>query len=468
MKWKIRITLLTVMVSDVIIQYYVSEDRMERTARTDSTETVIIAGMREETELTEKETKKEADGKASGKEKSEEMTEVSIRVLIRTDDYSGIFHTDPVISCDTDFRAETDESITVLKAGCEYRMGAEERVCLSPLEEKGQMIIRGLKRSQPQPCYGGSFELIRTEEGIVIINRLPLEDYLPSVVSSEMPSDCPSEALKAQAVCARTYALKKIRENDNFCYGADLDDSVSFQVYNNIETTPETLRAVEETRGMILVEENSSPPAPAEIYYYSTSCGVTTGDHFASEEAFHNFITSVRGTDMEAGQSWYRWKAEISAEKLAENLKKIWQESAGDDGICPDQTVSGTSGLPVMVEVLERKTNGQAERLRIVFEDGGEEVIDGEYKIRKVLAPDQGTLVLQDGSVCDSLNMLPSAWFVIESTGQQTFLLTGGGYGHGNGLSQNGACCMAEQGKSCGQILKFYYPDTKVDEEQRE
>ena len=133
MKWKIRITLLTVMVSAVIIQYYVSEDRMERTARTDSTETVILSGMREETELTEKETKKEADGKASGKEKSEEMTEVSIRVLIRTDDYSGIFHTDPVISCDTDFRAETDESITVLKAGCEYRMGAEERVCLSPL-----------------------------------------------------------------------------------------------------------------------------------------------------------------------------------------------------------------------------------------------------------------------------------------------------------------------------------------------
>ena len=89
-----------------------------------------------------------------------------------------------------------------------------------------------------------------------------------------MPSGYPAEALKAQAVCARTYAVRQMGEQRLAGYGADVDDSVSFQVYNNIGRQSATDEAVDATRGVIMTYGGE----PIQAYFFSTSCGHTSTD----------------------------------------------------------------------------------------------------------------------------------------------------------------------------------------------
>ena len=492
MKWKIWTWVITVVAATVIIKSYITDFsggeqpvmQEVRGDRDEQAEAESKAGRKLEKENNEDDAEQKMQGYGNGQNVQED-SEKEIRVLIKTDNFENIFHENPVITCDGAFQVEKDGQCQVFAAGETYSFTKDEQVRIVPLEEEDGLSIVGLKRSQSTPVYKGSLQLSREPEGTVIINQLLLEEYLTSVLSSEMSASFPKEALKAQAVCARTYAQKKINENKNAYYGADLDDSVSYQVYNNRQASPETVKAVTETAGMILVEHaaegseevsaeripaemismetasaemDSGTEEPAEVYYYSTSCGVTAEDCFDTEEAFAEFITSVRETDMEWQEVWYRWQAELSETTLLENLQHM------------GYSVSG--GIQ-NIQVVQREENGRAAQLSILCEDGSEILAEGEYDIRRALSPDTGTLLLQDGSVCDNLGMLPSGWFIVEKLSETAkkqqenvgFLLLGGGYGHGNGLSQNGARCMAEQGKNFREILEYYYPDTQIKEE---
>lgn len=112
----------------------------------------------------------------------------------------------------------------------------------------------------------------KESDGLLLINELDVEDYLTRVVPSEMPSNYELEALKAQAVCARTYAYRQIKANAYSRYGAHVDDSTNYQVYNNTESSERTNLAVKETDGKIVYYNDT----PAETYYFSTSCGYST------------------------------------------------------------------------------------------------------------------------------------------------------------------------------------------------
>lgn len=111
----------------------------------------------------------------------------------------------------------------------------------------------------------------------MLINELPLEEYLYSVVPSEMPASYPQEALKAQAICARTYAYTHMQRAGYEALGAHVDDSSSYQVYNNILEQEEATAAVKATYGQLLVREDGV--TPAETYYYSTSWGYGSDAH---------------------------------------------------------------------------------------------------------------------------------------------------------------------------------------------
>lgn len=472
MKYKIWIWAITAVISIVIIKYYLVDyaESGQSAAKNLDTNKEKMTEHEKETENSESEAA-EAD---TIEETDNIINDTMIRVLIKNDNFEGVFHEHPCISCNGSFQVKTENNHEVFLEGEIYQMEGEELAIVAPLEEEG-LIICDLERNQEQPVFEGSLELNATKKGIVIINQLPLEKYLPKVLSSEMSSAFPMEALKAQAICARTYAMKKIEENENAYYGADLDDSVSYQVYNNMEDSPETRKAVEETRGMVLLD-SSEDNGLAEVYYYSTSCGVTSEDSFKTEGEFRNFIISVRSSDMEKNECWYRWRTDITLEQIGENLIEM-----GYQGL----------DVPETIDVVQRKPNGQAEQLKIDFSGGKTEIIEGEYNIRKALAPVDGSLILQDGSICDGLEMLPSGWFVMEweenaeqtmedateQTTEQTagetnsderaggggkLRILGGGYGHGNGLAQNGARLMAEQGMDYQQILNFYYPGQSV------
>ena len=388
-----------------------------------------------------------------------------IRVVIKTDGFKQTAHPEVKISAKHGLvinvtRAETTTDGEITQTTQELAAG--ETLTLTPNHELFQtgslrittkqdsdrIIINSLTRGYGIPSYRGILELFSTAEGIVIVNELPVEEYLYAVVPSEMPASYHAEALKCQAICARSYAYCQMQTFGYPEYYAHVDDSVSYQVYGNSKEQEATTQAVNETAGKRLTFQNQV----VKTYYYSTSCG-----HSTSVEAWgtelsdsNNYLQGVAicgedGSAYEADLPWYRWEAIISSQTLCNlielntgkeigNLKKLEITKQGTGGIALQITVTGTA-----------KTI----------------TIDTENKIRSALGGSGYQITKQDGTVIESTRLLPSAFFTVAKNGEN-YIIKGGGYGHGIGMSQNGANEMAKAGKTHVEILKFFYPGTQV------
>ncbi|MEE0418916.1 MAG: SpoIID/LytB domain-containing protein [Lachnospiraceae bacterium] len=374
-----------------------------------------------------------------------------IRVQICSGGYESGFHSKITLTCTSSYTVsygDTREEHTAQEPVWltpEDPWLSEGEVTLTPADEKGQFVIQDLVRDQANPTYSGYFRIRNTEQGLLVINCLPMETYLCSVVPSEMPSSYPLEALKAQAVCARTYALKQIQAAKEEGREMDVDDSVSFQVYNNIGRNEKTDEAVAETAGKVMMQGDEL----VDALYYSTSCGIDLTQDLSEEAVFCAFMTGGQKA-YEKEEPWYRWSTYYSAEELT----RLAQNNFGEE-------VGNVQGLTV----LQRSENGAIAQLQIEGEKGST-VVEGEYSIRKFLQTANAQVTLQDGSAAPNLGMLPSAFFYLtpeyEGEALKGYTLTGGGYGHGNGMSQNGAKHMAEDGKSCEDILNYYYGNVKL------
>ncbi len=408
-----------------------------------------------------------------------------IRVLLHGD-LEGIYHEEISLTGTDAFTVAIDGEKVKYPAGKKVTfskdMGQAEAVCTN-----GKIRILSIERAYGNPEYSGSILIHAYEEGFVVKNEVELEEYLYSVVSSEMPASYPEEALKAQAVCARTYAVYQMQQAYYGAYGAHVDDSVNSQVYNNVKETDSTKKAVTGTKGQYLSYEG----APICAYFYSTSCGttsdvkdvwITEGDTpvylagriqkkqeneagkkelFSTEEEFHQFITGDGEGSFEKEEPWFRWNGIVSYESLTghiENNLKNWEKENPDYYKLNSDTDS--LGNVIKVQVENRSGGGVIKNLSITGEYGVL-TVTGEYQIRKVLCPKGTELILKDGSK-RTCNMLPSGYFTVEN--KEEIMLRGGGYGHGVGLSQNGAKAMAELTYSYDEILDFYYPGTILSE----
>lgn len=307
-------------------------------------------------------------------------------------------------------------------------------------KENVPITVTSITRGDGAPQYGGKLYLAGEEGGIALYNELPLEEYLCSVVSSEMPSDYPAEAQKAQAVCARTYAQNCMRRKKTGPMQEDLDDSVEFQVYNNYRSSDVSKSAVEATAGQTLPLD--------EVLYYSTDCLSGERDDLGSDESFARFLSKEPQEDAEYGSPWLRWEVTLTQEQLLENVRE--QYEFGDAAV-------------LSAEVTKREDDGQAVQL-VLCGEKQTVTVDGEYAVRRVLSPGQGAIRLRDGSTVNGMTMLPSAYFTVTeiSDGDEAghapdFVLCGGGYGHGIGMSQCGAAQMAVQGAGYREILEYYY-----------
>lgn len=350
-----------------------------------------------------------------------------------------------------------------------------------------KMIVANLEKACGHPSYEGVLE-IRQEEGrLVLINEVSLETYVKGVLPSEMPSSYPPEALKAQAVCARTYAKMKQEAPVYPQYDAAVDDTTACQVYGNIERSGEGDQAVEDTAGIVILDENRQY---MECYYYSTSCGrsaevsVWHGGETEvpvlqkSEEEisqmnqdFFAFIREKDKNDIEYTESFYRWN--YRCEKA--DTDKIYRKCRGRQEI-KENLVHGmdTEGENIEItkkklgairemDIAERKEGGVADCLRISCEKGMVYVW-GEYNIRYVLAQG-GSVVRRDDTDFQINDLLPSAFLSLQSICNDKgnmvgYIVVGGGFGHGVGLSQNGAKQMALNGKNYLEILEAYYSGT--------
>lgn len=450
-----------------------------------------------------------------------------IRVLIKTSDYVDILHTEVILTANSDFLLQygSGENIQeelfpkgdkiTIDMDSDYFVG--ERISIVPAVLTGRIQLLSVNRSQGIPSYRGHIELLRTAEGIAVVNELPLEEYLFSVVPSEMPASYPLEALKAQAICARTYAYGHMLRAGYPRYGAHVDDSTSYQVYNNITEADSTTTAVKETYGqMILTDEG----IVANTYYYSTSCGVgttasiwktveaqmldylkssrlsqspenpvqtddgavaagsteitaeTTAEELSEEESFRDFITQTHAEDYEAQEGWYRWTytvKEIDVDRILETLKNRYEANGKliltlKDGDYSSQNIKNFSKV-TDITIVKRGPGGVADELVIATDKGTYKIIS-EYNIRAVLCDGVTRVVRQDGSEVSMPSLLPSAFFVIEPSHDKKnmigYNIIGGGFGHGVGMSQNGAKNMALQGLGAEQILNFFYEGCEI------
>lgn len=413
-----------------------------------------------------------ADGEVCGAIKNKPLQADNIRVIIKTSGFRDIFFNEAVFCADSGMIVETGEESYETAPGetVGFNQDTEDfnegRIKLIP--KSGEIQFQSVNRGIGTPSYGGTIEVSLYDEGIVVVNEVGIEDYLKKVVPSEMPSGFNLEALKCQAVCARSYAYTELSNNYYSAYGAHIDDSIQFQVYNNSQRAESTDTAVDETAGQVL----SYNGEVVKTYYYSTSCGSTTdvtlwgnttenypyfvaecvggvdrGLTLTVESEFNTFIKGENEADYDYDCTLYRWSMEESVKEISEGFARSTGKNVGN---IKD------------IEVLERVNGGAAVKVKVTG-DKGETVIDSESAIRAAFGNANVDMNTKSGTT--RYANLPSTFCVFEKVTEGKkltgFKITGGGYGHGIGMSQNAANKMAES-MTYAQILEFFYRGTTL------
>lgn len=413
-----------------------------------------------------------ADGEVCGAIKNKPLQADNIRVIIKTSGFRDIFFNEAVFCADSGMIVETGEESyeTVPGETVVFNQDTEDfnegRIKLIP--KSGEIQFQSVNRGIGTPSYGGTLEVSLYDDGIVVVNEVGIEDYLKKVVPSEMPSGFNLEALKCQAVCARSYAYTELSNNYYSAYGAHIDDSIQFQVYNNSPRAESTDTAVDETAGQVL----SYNGEVVKTYYYSTSCGSTTdvtlwgnttenypyfvaecvggvdrGLTLTVESEFNTFIKGENEADYDYDCTLYRWSMEESVKEISEGFARSTGKNVGN---IKD------------IEVLERVNGGAAVKVKVTG-DKGETVIDSESAIRAAFGNANVDMNTKSGTT--RYANLPSTFCVFEKVTEgkklTAFKITGGGYGHGIGMSQNAANKMAES-MTYAQILEFFYRGTTL------
>jgi stage II sporulation protein D len=255
----------------------------------------------------------------------------------------------------------------------------------------------------------GDVVIMKGKAQLQVVNVLPLEDYLTGVLGSEMPQSFPLEALKAQAVAARTYALNKKLEQ----YGQPfhLGSSVLSQVYRGLEAEDDRTRdAVEATKGLVLTWMLQ----PIEAYFHS-SCGGRTESGL---EALNRDLPYLQAVDCPCGGlASSHWKLALGATEL--------------------KALGAAKGSPLQVQ--GRSPTGRARKVSM-----GARVVDAVTFRERV-----------------GYMKLKSLSFEVEKA-KDGYVLEGKGFGHGAGLCQWGARVFAEKGWDYRKILSHYYPGTEL------
>lgn len=269
--------------------------------------------------------------------------------------------------------------------------------------------------------YRGWIELRKKKNGLLrVVNDLDIEDYLRGVVASEIPYDWEFEALKAQAVASRTYALYQKRKAGKRAY--HILASVNSQVYAGKSGERETAaRAVRETEGIVITYNGQAIPA-----FYHSSCGGHTEN---ASELWDLDQPYLRGVACECQRisKYGAWEKRVSRARLVAALAGRGYGVNAIDSV----SINGITRA------------GRARELTI-GSSGGTINIPAE-KFRAAVG----------------YSAIPSVFFEIELSGRD-IVISGRGLGHGVGLCQWGAREMAQRGLDYQSILRHYYPGTRL------
>jgi stage II sporulation protein D len=268
--------------------------------------------------------------------------------------------------------------------------------------------------------YRNGVEIQVAEKGLVVINELGLEDYLAGIINCEISSQWSMEAVKAQAVVARSYAVFQREARKNLPY--HLESTVLDQVYGGCDLEDSrAVRGVRETAGEMLMYDGKVIQA-----FFHSSCG---GHTEAAENVWSFGMPYLRGVDCKycLTSPSVEWVLTIPLDKLESILRNGGYAVAGLRGIIP----------------LSRNKSGRIESLSIVFENGSVNLSAVDF--RKMVG----------------YSVIKSTNFDVRISGENA-IFSGRGYGHGVGLCQWGAKKRAEDGFNYREILSYYYPGTTL------
>ena len=290
--------------------------------------------------------------------------------------------------------------------------------------------------------YGDIIFVQSGNSSVKIINELPLEEYLRGVVPAEIYAKELDnfEAVKAQSICARTYAINQMnhRKNENFDIYSDTRDQV-YKGANAYHVNSD--RAINDTRGLILTFQNK----PAVIYYHST-CG-------GKLEPVQNIFTSNPVEYMPGGMDAvtdviscsaspkFRWIETRTIDQLDSSFQKNF-----DSSLIPGlEQIKDTVQINLDLNVLNRTETGRVQKLQ--FNSGDTSIVLEKFQIRRFLGEPSGS-------------PLASNLFYLSQENDSTITIHGGGYGHGVGMCQWGAMNMSKRGFKYYHILNKYFPGT--------
>lgn len=273
------------------------------------------------------------------------------------------------------------------------------------------------------PADGLQISVYKKAEGQVV--RVPLEEYVRGVIAAEMPVHFEKEALKAQAIAARTYVIRRLHLGAKTPQGADVtDDHRDFQAYSDEPKLKQRWgeadyqanlskmnEAVNETKGLIALYEG----VPIEALFFSTSSGKTEN----SEDYWGKAQPYLRSVESPWDEKSEKYTAKLDL-KLTDFHQKL--------GI--DAVVTATNAA-TLIQPLERSASDHIKKIKV-----GDRTFSGpEFR---------------------SLLGLRSTWFTWQVSGDTITFFTKG-FGHGVGLSQYGAHFMAQEGKTAEEIIRYYY-----------
>ena len=308
--------------------------------------------------------------------------------------------------------------------------------------------------------YRGEYHFLLSEGKITVINTLPIEDYLRGVISAEMPASWSIEALKAQAVVARSYALSNMNKYPKS--GFDVDDTIANQVYKGVSAEyPSTNKAVDETLGKVAMYDGKI----AQTFFYSSSGGKTenVADVWGTAVPYLIVVDDI----YEKAEEWQITftPEEIKAKLAAKNINigdvvdlEVVKRSGSDRII--DMLIKGTKGEHRLTREGPRSFFNIKSNLYYITKKGAESYTPKIItKDGKILDFSAGIITKNGISNSGIKSILTKNGVKTLEVGQATgFEFKGKGFGHGAGMSQYGAKGMAEQGFNYEDIIKFYYP----------
>ncbi len=269
--------------------------------------------------------------------------------------------------------------------------------------------------------FRGDIDIIRTEKTkLLVINHVDIEDYVSGVLYHEVSHLWPLEALKAQAIASRTFAVYKTIESLGHDY--DMTSDIYSQVYGGKTSERyKTSKAVRETKGKILIYKDKVLPA-----YFHATCGGETED---ASLLWNVDMPPLKGRPCPYCQRspHFKWSATISLRDIEAGLTK------GGSKIKDIQDI----------KILAKDRSGRVSEVNVVGTLGNETISANRFRL--AVGP----------------NILRSANFDVVIKGNSA-VFSGKGWGHGVGMCQWGAYYMSKKGFSCDDILQFYYPGAVI------